>query len=115
MAACLPVPSPTRLRHRKRLLRLHQKKLSYDNTLHVFPGIKQALQGKFLGAMVRRPMEPLAKLISGDQRPRFGPFPNWNFGSWHHHAPHFIPKMVSKRDCCSSTQSSASNSKEMNK
>ncbi len=55
--------------------------------------------------------EPLAKLVSGDRLPYFGPFPRWNFGPWNHHAPHSIPKMDSKRDCRSSTQSFARGSK----
>ncbi len=51
--------------------------------------------------------EPLAKLMSGDRLPHFGPFPGLNFAPWNHHAAHSIPKMVSKRDCRSSTQSFA--------
>ncbi|MDQ6958652.1 MAG: hydantoinase B/oxoprolinase family protein, partial [Mariprofundaceae bacterium] len=42
--------------------------------------------------------------------PHFGPFPSWNFGPWNHHAPHSTPKMDSKWDCRSSTQSFASGS-----
>jgi len=51
--------------------------------------------------------EPLAKLVSGDRLPHFGPFPGWNFAPWNHHASHSIPKMDSKWDCHSSTQSFA--------
>jgi len=51
--------------------------------------------------------EPIAKLVSGDRLPRFGPFPSWNFGPWNHHAAHSIPKMGSKWDYRSSTQSFA--------
>jgi len=52
-------------------------------------------------------MEPLIKLMSGDWLPRFGPFPGWNFAPWNHHAAHSSPKMDSKWDCHSSTQSFA--------
>jgi len=54
-----------------------------------------------------RRLEPLAKLMSGDWLPRFGPFPGWNFAPWNHHAAHSIPKIDSKWDCHSSTQSFA--------
>ncbi|MDQ6957556.1 MAG: hydantoinase B/oxoprolinase family protein, partial [Mariprofundaceae bacterium] len=47
-------------------------------------------------------IEPLAKLMSGNRLPHFGPFPSWNFGPWNHHAPHSTPKMDSKWDCRSS-------------
>jgi len=52
-------------------------------------------------------IEPLAKLVSGDRLPHFGPFPSCNFAPWNHHAAHSISKMDSKWDCRSSTQSFA--------
>ncbi len=51
--------------------------------------------------------EPLAKLMSGDRLPHFGPFPSLNFALWNHRAAHSIPKMVSKWECRSSTRSFA--------
>ncbi len=57
--------------------------------------------------MTRLSIEPLAKLVSGDWLPHFGPFPSWNFAPWNNHAAHSSPKMDSKRDCHSSTQSFA--------
>ncbi len=51
--------------------------------------------------------EPFAKLMSGDRLPYFSPFPSLNFAPWNHHAAHSIPKMVSKWDGRSSTQSFA--------
>ena len=56
--------------------------------------------------------EPLAKLMSGDLLPHFGPFPSLNFAPWNHHADHSIPNMVSKWDCRSSTQSFARGSEK---
>ncbi len=58
---------------------------------------------------MNKPMakEPLAKLMSGDWLPHFGPFPSWNFAPWNHHAAHPITKMDSKWHCHSSTQSFA--------
>jgi len=56
------------------------------------------------------PSEPLAKLMSGDWLPHFGPFPSWNFAPWNHHAAHSTPKMDSKWHRHSSTQSLASGS-----
>jgi hypothetical protein len=58
--------------------------------------------------------EPLAKLMSGDWLPRFGPFPNWNFAPWNRHAAHSIPKMDSKWQCHSSIQSFARGSHKIN-
>ena len=52
-------------------------------------------------------LEPIAKLVSGDRLPHFGPFPGLNFAPWNHHAAYSIPKMDSKWDCRSSTQSFA--------
>ncbi len=49
--------------------------------------------------------------MSGDRLPHFGSFPSLNFAPWNHHAAHSIPKMVSKWDCRSSTQSFARGSK----
>ncbi len=65
--------------------------------------------------------ELLAKLVSGDLLPHFGPFSSWpifelahfragpfsswNFAPWNHHAVYSIPKMDSKWDCKLSTQS----------
>ncbi len=65
--------------------------------------------------------EPIAKLMSGDRLPHFGPFSSWNFGPWNHHANKShtykpiarrhsaacFPNMDSKWDCRSSTQSFA--------
>jgi len=51
--------------------------------------------------------EPLAKVVNGDLLPHSGALSNWNFGEWNHHAPHSIPKMHSKWDCNSSTQTFA--------
>jgi len=83
------------------------------------------------------PVEPIAKLESGNRRPHFGPFPSCNLirgilaphppgvpytskrlsclfvAPWNHHAPHSILKMTSKRDCRSSTQSFAIDSVDM--
>ena len=56
--------------------------------------------------------EPLAKLMSGDRLPHFGPFPSLNFAPWNHHEAHSIPKRVSKWECRSSTQSFARGSDE---
>ncbi len=67
-------------------------------------------------------MEPLAKVASGDFRPRAGVIsswnsswiPSWNFGKWNHHSSHSNSKSHSKRDCNSSTQTFASGSMEKN-
>jgi len=72
---------------------------------HAMPPMKQPVN------TIHHVMEPLAKLVSSDRLPHCGPFLSWNFAPWNHHAAHSIPKMDSKWDCRSSTQSFASGSR----
>jgi len=45
------------------------------------------------------PIEPLAKVVSGNLLPHFGVFPSWIFYPWNHHASQSILKIHAKWDC----------------
>ncbi|MDQ6982741.1 MAG: SDR family oxidoreductase [Mariprofundus sp.] len=51
--------------------------------------------------------------MNGDLLPHSGALSNWNFGEWNQHAPCSNPKMHSKWDCNSSTQTFASGSRDI--